>query len=418
MLINTSIMTSASSSASRITSLFFILNSLTIIHGFHQVLVSPKSSFQYKTFISSNSRIFASSSESEESSKNNWDENDFFSQRNNLSNDLKEFNSRELNNMQQKATERLREKLEAIPEGDNDASNIMNEIRTERILKESLLEEQFLSGDELHELRLEIQDIEKDLRKSIKERDSLKAEVMRQKLREHQNKDPEFVYKEKMIELEKARNDGSSDKRVKKLEREVSDVRSSITQLNLEGLWVGKYGSHGYELINVTYTGDTMIAYKLTGDKNVPKGEITFKVDLSHDKMASDLDPIALTESASKQWGIQHLFRFVGHGQVASEGFKSPQWMDGQLIMVGDYFSFAWVPIGHQIFFGRPSGELVLKMLKDYETNAIYQNQDSKAIIGLLKRCLSETEYIEHEGEKDFESNIFFDGDDELGAFQ
>lgn len=179
-----------------------------------------------------------------------------------------------------------------------------------------------------------------------------------------------------------------------------------------------RYGSHGYELINVTYTGDTMIAYKLTGDKNVPKGEITFKVDLSHDKMASDLDPIALTESASKQWGIQHLFRFVGHGQVASEGFQNPQWMDGQLIMVGDYFSFAWVPIGHQIFFGRPSGDLVLKMLKDYETNAIYQNQDSKAIIGLLKRCLSETEYIEHEGEKDFESNIFFDKNDEFGAFQ
>lgn len=142
--------------------------------------------------------------------------------------------------MQQKATERLREKLEAIPEGDNDASNIMNEIRTERILKESLLEKQFLSGDELHQLRLGIQDIEKDLRKSIKERDSFKAEVIRQKLREHQNKDPEFVYKEKMIELEKARNDGSSDKRVKRLEREVSDVRSSITQLNLEGLWVGK----------------------------------------------------------------------------------------------------------------------------------------------------------------------------------
>jgi hypothetical protein len=40
--------------------------------------------------------------------------------------------------------------------------------------------------------------------------------------------------------------------------------------------------------------------------------------------------------------------------------------MDGQLIIIGDtYFSFAWVPIEQQIFFGRPSPELALKMLRE-----------------------------------------------------
>lgn len=40
--------------------------------------------------------------------------------------------------------------------------------------------------------------------------------------------------------------------------------------------------------------------------------------------------------------------------------------MDGQLIIIGDeYFSFAWIPIEHQIFFGRPSPELSLKMFRE-----------------------------------------------------
>ena len=41
--------------------------------------------------------------------------------------------------------------------------------------------------------------------------------------------------------------------------------------------------------------------------------------------------------------------------------------MQGQLVVIGegDYFSFAWVPLEHQIFFGRPSPELTLKMLRE-----------------------------------------------------
>lgn len=34
-------------------------------------------------------------------------------------------------------------------------------------------------------------------------------------------------------------------------------------------------------MINVTYVGDQLIAYKVTGDKSVPRGEITFQADLN-----------------------------------------------------------------------------------------------------------------------------------------
>lgn len=134
-----------------------------------------------------------------------------------------------------------------------------------------------------------------------------------------------------------------------------------------------RYGKHGYEMINVTYVEDLLIAYKVTGDNNVPRGEITFQADLSPvqprftgKESDSKLQPIVLTDKASKKWGTKQLPRHKGLGQVAEDGFINHQWLDGQLIIIGeDYFSFAWVPIEHQIFFGRPSPELALKLLKD-----------------------------------------------------
>ena len=149
-------------------------------------------------------------------------------------------------------------------------------------------------------------------------------------------------------------------------------------------------------MINVTYVGDTLIAYKLTGDKNVPKGEITFKADLSPETDVT-LEPIELTSTASKQWGMKQLIRFPGKGQVASEGFRNNQWMEGQLIMVGDYFSFAWVPIGHQIFFGRPSADLTLKMLKDSQSASAGANLDHMR--ELAARCMQETTVMLEEEE-------------------
>lgn len=125
-------------------------------------------------------------------------------------------------------------------------------------------------------------------------------------------------------------------------------------------------------MINVTYVGDVLVAYKVTGDKNVPRSEITFQADLSPISMRGGsktqnlLHPIKLTDKAAKKWGTKQLPRYNGLGQVAQEGFTNNQWMDGQLILIGEeYFSFAWVPIEHQIFFGRPSPELALKMLRD-----------------------------------------------------
>lgn len=212
----------------------------------------------------------------------------------------------------------------------------------------------------------------------------------REQLRALEQRDPELVYGLEKAAFERANREGGHDSRAASIHRaKALAARSCLPHFNLEGLWVGKYGANGYELINVTYVGDTLVATKLTGDRNVPRGEITFQVDLNplrpsvpHTKgsgsatpsaalpslrgLQPQLQPIQLTDKAAEKWGTTQLARYPGLGQVAEDGFQNHQWMDGQLIVIGsEYFSFAWVPIEHQIFFGRPSPELALKLLRE-----------------------------------------------------
>ena len=202
-----------------------------------------------------------------------------------------------------------------------------------------------------------------------------------------------------------------------------------------------RYGHHGYEMINVTYDGDLLIAYKVTGDKNVPRGEMSFQVDLdplhqhavdadpsSPSFVAERLQPICLTEKAAKKWGTTQLPRHKGLGQVAESGFKNNQWMDGQLIIIGEeYFSFAWVPIEQQIFFGRPSPELALKMLRESGAADITPvkswdkpptlNSDVTVLKDYINSCLEKTTENEDLSGDSF-SCIWTDGETEECYFQ
>lgn len=196
-------------------------------------------------------------------------------------------------------------------------------------------------------------------------------------------------------------------------------------------------------MINITYAGDTLIAYKVTGDKNVPRGEITFQVDLnalpkrvfgsgSSSQSAAEppLPPIGLTDRAAKKWGTTELPRYKGLGQVAEPGFTNNQWMDGQLIMISDeYFSFAWVPIEQQIFFGRPSPELALKMLRESSAASAVGarvwkspptlDDDVQVLKDYVTSCLEKTaETVEDDLQGDEFSCIWHGMDAETCCFQ
>lgn len=277
------------------------------------------------------------------------------------------------------------------------------ETRQLRWEREALVQSKFVSGDAVFELRQKISDLRVRL---LDARENLAEEGQQRRIRELEEqlfslntKDAEFMYAMSLELMENARQEGDFAT-ADKYRLQAAEARLVIPQLNMHGLWVGKYGDHGFEMINITYAGDTLIATKVTGDQNVPKGEVTFTVDLSpHIHSARgmlSLEPIELNARAARQWGKKFLPRYQGRGQVAAEGFTNAKWLEGQLILVGRFFSFAWVPIGHQVFFGRPSSTLTLKMLREQKEDELKRDQMS-VMREAAHNMLEETYWVEQE---------------------
>ena len=192
-------------------------------------------------------------------------------------------------------------------------------------------------------------------------------------------------------------------------------------------------------MINITYAdgGHTLVATKVTGDENVPRGEVTFTVDLAprappsssysgNDAAAGGpstasasrggLDPIELDADARRRWGRRYLPRHPGRGRVASADFANPKWMEGQMILVGEFFSFAWVPIGRQIFFGRPSAELTIRMMREAEEGKRGgDGYDVGAMREVAMSMLEETYWVEKESNDDSVGGDLFGGE---GCFE
>jgi len=140
----------------------------------------------------------------------------------------------------------------------------------------------------------------------------------------------------------------------------------------------------GEQMINVTYIGDTLVATKVTGDENVPRGKVSFTCDLAPKNDSTALQPLRLSLSqSSSSSSTTKLPRYAGHGQVAKKGFVDHKFVDGQLVMFERHFSFVWIPTRHHVLFRRPSPEQTMTQMRD-----ILSQEDEVENMRLhLERC-------------------------------
>jgi len=290
------------------------------------------------------------------------------------------------------------------PDDENSFSPSFNSNRrTRREARElQALQTTFVVGDDLYDLRREVLGLRSELEiaRAAGPGGAGRVKELERAILAAQSVDAEFIYQvstERAQAAERAGLSGTADR----YREQALVARNALPQFQLEGLWVGKYGDEGFEMINVTYSGDTLTARKVTESANsdVPEGEVSFTVDLSAGAAARrpDLEPIELGEEASRHWGFKFLQRFGGMGQIAADNHGQAQFVEGQLLLVKNFFSFAFLPNRHQVFFGRPSAELTLQLLREANSKKFADN----AFRDHLSRCMLETELLDDEMEVD-----------------
>jgi len=121
------------------------------------------------------------------------------------------------------------------------------------------------------------------------------------------------------------------------------------------GLWKGNYGSHGWEIIHVSVENDLISALKVTGDPNVPAGEVTWRARTSHPIVSENgqLNDTFGEESGDPE--RTHLgYSFAGEGRTARVGFVTPEWNTGFLTLFSpSKINFAWEPHNFGITYRR-----------------------------------------------------------------
>ncbi|KAJ5709356.1 hypothetical protein N7493_010690 [Penicillium malachiteum] len=132
-----------------------------------------------------------------------------------------------------------------------------------------------------------------------------------------------------------------------------------------QGIWVGDYSAHGCEFLlfiqrdpvgvqdpdETENNADSVVhkgsfeAIKLTGDPNVPRGEVSFR--------AEDIGPNGLVRVDSNE-PFENARIVHCRGHVAGIGFQDDSFITSQLILISpDYIAHYWEVMGHVSYYRR-----------------------------------------------------------------
>jgi len=214
----------------------------------------------------------------------------------------------------------------------------------------------FAPGPELAALRAQLVELERQLDNAVSREDYVSASRLRSRIEALSPRDPQRRLAELWDSLREAVE--LEDYRLAaRLRDETLRVKRHLPQYQLAGLWRGLYPHHGEETIRIRYAvgnSDMLIATKVTGDEHVPKGEITFRVELLSKPSTSPLCKVVRTLSDGDAVHERDVQRFPGQGRIAEKGFAHPQYVDGEFFLMDvDMFGFLWTPMGSLITFTR-----------------------------------------------------------------
>lgn len=258
--------------------------------------------------------------------------------------------------------------------------------REERLVRWQQDMLRYAQGAELHHLRADIVGMKQSLRWSLASDDLMRIIALKKEIREKEQKDPEVVYRHALAKIANAGCMNSRRKyhTIAKYTKRAIAARRFIPRLNMEGIWLGNF-QEGSQLVNVTYSGDTLYAHKVTGSTS-DRTKLLFKADLSPPTNSSDaIKAVPLNGSATKKWGADKLERYAGFGHDRKARSTNEEGLvDANLIVFDGYFSFLWIPTRKHVFFSRPNPDLMLHMMRD----TISAEDEMQNMRDHLSRCL------------------------------
>ncbi|KAH8099624.1 hypothetical protein BXZ70DRAFT_894664, partial [Cristinia sonorae] len=122
--------------------------------------------------------------------------------------------------------------------------------------------------------------------------------------------------------------------------RSVSSTSTSIsetddwTPASSQGLWLGSYGAHGIEMLSVIHNKNSLQAWKITGDVNVPRGAMSWQgfmdcpinsrtLSDDNDLGVSDIEALLDAMTEREETSVREKMKlFKGEGTISNVGFR------------------------------------------------------------------------------------------------